>query len=124
MTTVYLMKLRTEPAIFTEREALFLCHSDMARVATVSADGQPHVVPVAFEFDGRYLYFSGRALAKSLKFRHLTRNNKVAIVIDDVVSISPWYARGIEIRGIAELLKEEGLPYVRITPLAKASWGL
>jgi pyridoxamine 5'-phosphate oxidase family protein len=96
----------------------------MARVATVSPDGQPHVVPVAFEFDGRYLYFSGRALAKSLKFRHLARNNKIAIVIDDVVSISPWYVRGMEIRGKAELLTEKGCPYVRITPLAKASWGL
>ena len=103
---------------------MFLCRSDMARVATVSADGQPHVVPVAFEFDGHYLYFSGRELARSLKFRHLVKNNKVAIVVDDVVSISPWYARGIEIRGVAELLTEDGSPYVRITPLAKASWGL
>jgi pyridoxamine 5'-phosphate oxidase family protein len=121
---VCLLKLRAEPALFTEKEALFLCHSQMARVATVSADGQPHVVPVAFEFDGWYLYFSGRALAKSLKFRHLTRNDKVALVIDDVVSISPWYVRGIEIRGTAELLREKGHPYVRITPLTKASWGL
>ena len=122
--TVYPLTLRTEPALFTEKEALFLCHSDMARVATVSPDGQPHVVPVAFEFDGRYLYFSGRALAKSLKFRHLSRNNKIAIVIDDVVSIRPWYVRGMEIRGEAELLTEKGRPYVRITPLVKASWGL
>jgi pyridoxamine 5'-phosphate oxidase family protein len=121
---VYHLKLRSERAFFTEREAVFLCRSDMARVATVSADGQPHVVPVAFEFDGHYLYFSGRELARSLKFRHLVKNNKVAIVVDDVVSISPWYARGIEIRGVAELLKEDGRPYVRITPLAKASWGL
>jgi pyridoxamine 5'-phosphate oxidase family protein len=121
---VYQLKLRAEPAFFSEREALFLCHSDLARVATVSPDGQPHVVPVAFEFDGRYLYLSGRALAKSLKFRHLTRNNQVAIVIDDVVSLSPWYVRGLEIRGIAELLTEQGRPYVRITPMKKASWGL
>jgi pyridoxamine 5'-phosphate oxidase family protein len=118
------LRLQIDPLVFSEREAIFLCHGGLARVATVSPDGQPHVVPVAFEFDGQYLYFSGRSLAGSLKFRHLTRNKKVAIVVDDVVSTKPWRARGIEIRGIAELLVEQGRPYVRITPLATASWGL
>ena len=45
------MKVRSEPCLFTEREAVFLCRGGLARVATVSQDGQPHVVPVAFEFD-------------------------------------------------------------------------
>ena len=118
------MKLQSGLCAFTEREAVFLCHGGLARVATASGDGQPHVVPVAFEFDGRYIYFSGRLLAKSLKFRHLLQNQKVAIVIDDVVSVSPWRARGVEVRGVAELLSVDGRPYVRISPLAKASWGL
>ncbi len=93
-------------------------------MATVSRDGQPHVVPVAFEFDGRYIYFSGRQLARSLKFRHLLLNDKVAIVVDEILSTDPWSARGVEVRGVAELLVADGHPYVKICPLSKASWGL
>ncbi len=118
------MKIRSEPCLFTEREAVFLCRGGLARVATVSRDGQPHVVPVAFEFDGRYIYFSGRQLARSLKFRHLLLNDKVAIVVDEILSTDPWSARGVEVRGVAELLVADGHPYVKICPLSKASWGL
>ena len=59
--------------ILTEREACFLCRGGIARLATVSQDGQPHVVPVAYEFDGQFLYFSGSNLARSLKFRHIPK---------------------------------------------------
>jgi len=118
------MKTRSEPCLFTEREAVFLCRGGLGRVATVSPDGAPHVVPVEFEFDGRYIYFSGRQLVRSLKFRHLLQNDKVAIVVDEIFPTSPRTARGIEVRGVAELLAEEGHPYVRISPLSKASWGL
>ena len=118
------MKARVETPVLTEREADFLCRSGLGRVATVSPDGQPHVVPVVYEFDGQFIYFSGRSLSKSLKFRQLARNPKVALVVDDVVSVSPWRARGVEIRGTAELLVERNRPFVRITPHASASWGL
>jgi pyridoxamine 5'-phosphate oxidase family protein len=111
-------------SVLTEREACFLCRGGLARLATASRDGQPHVVPVAFEFDGEYLYFSGRNLSSSLKFRNITKNPRVAIVVDDVVSVSPWRARGIEIRGPAEILHERGQPYVRVGISSKASWGL
>jgi pyridoxamine 5'-phosphate oxidase family protein len=89
----------------------------------VSSDGQPHVVPVTYEFDGQYLYFGGRKLSNTLKCRHISNNNKVAFVVDDIVSFSPWRARGVEVRGIAEILHERGLAYVRITPTSKVSWG-
>ncbi len=118
------MAVQVEPCALTERESLYLCRGGLGRVATVSPDGQPHVVPVVFEFDGRYVYFSGRALARSLKLRHLLSNPRVAFVVDDLVSVSPWYPRGIEIRGFAEVFSERGVPYVRITPVTKVSWGL
>jgi pyridoxamine 5'-phosphate oxidase family protein len=110
--------------MFTERESCFLCDGGLGRLATVSQDGQPHVVPVAYEFDGHYLYFTGRNLSGTLKYRHILKNQKVAFVVDDIASLSPWRARGMEIRGVAEILIEEGRPYVRITPLSKFSWGL
>jgi pyridoxamine 5'-phosphate oxidase family protein len=118
------MGLQTHEFAFSDREARFLCQGGLGRVATVSPDGQPHVVPVAYEFDGEFLYFSGRNLARSLKYNHISKNQRVAFVVDDVVSFSPWRARGIEIRGVAEILLERGHPYVRITPLSKATWGL
>ena len=114
----------TVPFKLREEEAKFVCQNRLARLATASADGQPHVVPIAYEFDGEYFYFSGRNLLNSLKCRHVARNKRVALVIDDVISASPWRARGVELRGTAEVLKERGQPYVRITPQSKASWGL
>lgn len=109
---------------FTDKEAAFLCHGGIARLATVSRGGQPHVVPVAYEFDGQYIYFSGRKLEKSLKYRNMASEQRVALVVDEIVSFSPWRARGLEIRGVAEVLQERGHSYVRITPARKASWGL
>jgi pyridoxamine 5'-phosphate oxidase family protein len=108
---------------FTEGEVAFLTQSRLARVATASADGQPHVVPVVYEFDGMAFYFTGWNLEKTLKFRNLVENARVALVVDDLVSVSPWRPRGVEVRGVAEACREGGRPYVRVTPLVKRSWG-
>lgn len=119
-----MLKLQSSQFAFSDRESRFLCQGGLGRVATVSSDGQPHVVPVAYEFDGQFLYFSGRNLSRSLKYHHIAASQKVAFVVDDIVSFSPWRARGIEIRGVAEILYENNHPYVRITPLHKVAWGL
>jgi pyridoxamine 5'-phosphate oxidase family protein len=108
---------------FTEDEVAFLTQSRLARVATASSEGQPHVVPVVYEFDGRAFYFTGWNLEKSLKFKNLVENKKVALVVDDVVTVSPWRPRGLEVRGVADLGSEGGRAYVKVTPLVKRSWG-
>ncbi|MDQ4073348.1 MAG: PPOX class F420-dependent oxidoreductase [Thermoproteota archaeon] len=107
---------------FDEREVRFIKENRLGRIATVSSNMQPHVVPVAFEFDGHYFYFGGWNLKNSLKFKNILQNNKVAFVIDDLVSINPWKPRGIEIKGIAEILR--GNDYVKIIPSKKSSWGI
>ncbi len=107
---------------FNEKESTFLKEQRLGRIATVSSSMQPHVVPVAFEFDGKYIYFGGWNLKNSLKFKNILQNNKVSFVVDDLVSVKPWTPRGIEIRGIAEILR--GNDYVKIVPLKKSSWGL
>jgi pyridoxamine 5'-phosphate oxidase family protein len=115
---------RTSPG-FTESEAAFLAEGMLGRVATVSRSGQPHVVPVAYRFDGSSVYFGGWDFQRSLKFRNLTANNRVAFVVDDVVSTRPWKARGVEIRGRAKLESGGGdAPLVKIMPLTVRSWGL
>ncbi len=114
---------RREAVTFSDEEVEFLTQSRLARVATVSSEGQPHVVPVVYEFDGTAFYFTGWNLEKSLKFKNLLQNKKVAIVVDDLVTVSPWRPRGVEVRGLAELGSEGGRPYVKVCPQVKRSWG-
>jgi pyridoxamine 5'-phosphate oxidase family protein len=109
---------------FSEKELKYLKEQRLGRIATVSPDVQPHVVPVAFEFDGSHFYFGGWNLEKSLKFRNIRQNNKVAFVVDDLVSVDPWRVSGVEIKGIAKITKRNGNEYVKITPTRKSSWGL
>ena len=112
-------------AAFSEAQAEYLAENFVGRVATSSASGQPHVVPVGYEFDGSTITFGGWNLANSLKFRNLMANNKVAFVVDDVVSTDPWRVRGVEVRGSAEpVTGENGVTMIRIIPLNIRGWGL
>ena len=110
---------------FSEAEAGYLAENFIGRVATSSAAGQPHVVPVGYSFDGSTINFGGWYLPKSLKFRNLMANDKVAFVVDDVVSTRPWRARGVEVRGRAEPVAcSEGVMMIRIFPLNIRCGGL
>ncbi len=101
-------------SIFTQKEIEYLKFQRLARIAT-AADStqeqgsvQPDVVPVGFDFDGEYLYVGGMNLLKSTKFRNVLKNDKVAIVVDDLKSIDPWDPRGIRIYGIADIITRQG----------------
>jgi pyridoxamine 5'-phosphate oxidase family protein len=114
---------------FNDEELAYLRSQRLARIATVSADGQPDVVPVGYEFDGTHLYVGGLDLAKTRKFRNVqTGSPKVALVIDDLVSAQPWTPRFLRIYGTAELVEREGqfgpAPYLRIAPTISWSWNL
>lgn len=110
--------------MFTDNETEYLMSRNLGRIATVSSDQQPHVVPIIYEFDGRCFYFTGADLEDSLMFRNIQQNNKVALVVDDFENGEAWSARGITVRGIAEVLRKDGYTYVRVSPLTKRSWGL
>ena len=110
---------------FTEAEAQYLADNFLGRLATASLPGQPHVVPVGYRFDGRTIVFGGWELTKSLKFRNLMANRRVAFVVDEVVSVKPWRVRGVEVRGVAEPIQsKEGVTAVSIIPVNIRSWGL
>ena len=118
-------RVKGHATAFNEAEAEFLAENFIGRVATSSLSGQPHVVPVGYEFDGSTVTFGGWNLTQSLKFRNLMANNKVAFVVDDVVSTDPWKVRGVEIRGRVEpVTGEGGVTMIRIIPLNIRSWGL
>jgi pyridoxamine 5'-phosphate oxidase family protein len=117
---------------FTAEEIAYLRSQPLARLATLSADGQPDVVPVAFEFDGESFWVggSGASVLATRKFRNMTAgNHEVAFVVDDLVSFDPFVARGIRVYGRAEEpIEREGLVgpghYVRITPTVSWSWNM
>jgi pyridoxamine 5'-phosphate oxidase family protein len=126
-------------SIFSQKEIEYLKSQRLARIATAASiqeerSVQPDVVPVGFDFDGEYLFVGGMNLLKSTKYRNVQKNNKVAIVVDDLKSIDPWDPRGIRIYGTADLITRQGgymdstehpnPQYIRVTPKKKWSWGI
>jgi pyridoxamine 5'-phosphate oxidase family protein len=69
---------------------------------------QPDVVPVGFDFDGDYFYVGGMNLMKSTKYKNVLKNNKVALVIDDLKSVDPWDPRGTKIYGTTDIITRQG----------------
>jgi pyridoxamine 5'-phosphate oxidase family protein len=118
-------RINEQAPTFSDAEATYLAENFIGRVATASPSGQPHVVPVGYRFDGSTITFGGWNLARSLKYRNLMSNDKVAFVVDDIVSTKPWKVRGIEVRGKAEPAQSrDGVSMIRIIPLNIRSWGL
>jgi pyridoxamine 5'-phosphate oxidase family protein len=122
-------------SVFTDEEREYLVSGvPLGRLATVGPDGMPHVVPTGFRFNQRHdtIDVGGHDFATRKKYRDVLRSPKVAFVIDDIVSVSPWRVRGIEIRGEAEVLDTGGTEVgrgfapemFRITPKRIVSWGL
>lgn len=126
---------------FTRMEEHFLRSNEVGRLATVSIDGTPHVVPVSYLFKSRSFLIS--VDYNTRKLRNLRANPRSAFVVD---TLSP--NRGILIEGEAKLIekgeefrhvysqfhrafswvranpwKEGEAPFVKIMPARKASWG-
>jgi pyridoxamine 5'-phosphate oxidase family protein len=115
--------------MFTEKEVAYLQQQPLARVATVSASGQPDVAPVGYDFDGEYFYISGRNLAATYKYKNVQVNGQVALVVDDLASVQPWRPRGIKIHGRADIVEREtgyvgAGAYIQVRPERKWSWGI
>jgi pyridoxamine 5'-phosphate oxidase family protein len=95
---------------FTPAEIAYLQSQHLGRLATVGPDGQPHVVPVGFRYNPELdtIDIGGHDFAKRKKYRDVQRNPRVAFVVDDLASVSPWRPRMLEIRGTAEVLGSGG----------------
>ena len=118
--------------MFSDAEVEYMKTQRLCRFATVSADGQPDVVPVAFEFDGKHFYVGSH----SQDIFHHTRKYKnvrdgrtsVALTIDDIKSVDPWRPRSIRVYGTAEVTEHKGIfgpgKYLRITPKVSWSFGM
>lgn len=67
---------------FTPESRAFLMEkAHTAKVATVRADGRPHVAPVWFEMDGDTIIFTTGET--SVKARNIRRDGRVSLCVDD-----------------------------------------
>lgn len=122
---------------FTEQEIAYLRERRLGRLATVGADGMPHLTAIGF-----YAYNpaldtidigGGRGYtAASKKYRDAKATGKAAFIVDDVRTERGWQPRGIEIRGRAEVqeaggeaIRPGGDPaFIRLHPTRIVSWGI
>ena len=117
---------------FTETEIEYLSGQRLGRLATVDAEGRPHVVPVAYRYNEELdaVDIGGRNFAGSKKFRDVGKTGRAAFVVDDM--LPPWRPRGVEVRGEAEVRSEGGKEImesfaeeiIRIHPRRVVSWGV
>ena len=113
-------------SVFIEAELCYLTGGrQLGRLATVGADGTPHVVPVAWIYNAARdsIDVGGSELERTKKFRDVARSGRAAIVVDDLASTDPWRPRGIEVRGRAGALTLP-TPLIRIHPERIVTWGL
>lgn len=124
--------MRNALIMFNEAEIDYLKSQPVVRIATATTKGTPNVATVGFEFDGEYFYVGSveqEILHKSPRYRNVKSGNKrVALTIDDVVSLDPWKVRGIRINGVADIVVRMGElgegDYIRVKPDVSWSWGL
>ena len=119
-------------SVFTDKELDYLAGQRLGRIATVGADGQPHVVPTSFRYnpDHDAIEVGGLRMSQTKKVRDVRRAGRATIVVDDV--LPPWSPRMLEIRGTAEVLSSGGKALsdnfedtiVRITPVRIIGFGI
>ncbi|WDO05439.1 PPOX class F420-dependent oxidoreductase [Streptomyces murinus] len=117
---------------FSAAELSYLRSQRLGRMATVDPHGQPQANPVGYRLqDDGTILVGGYAMGTTKKWRNLRENPRIALVVDDIVSVEPWRVRGVDIRGEAELLvgphelgPQLSEEVIRIHPERVFSWGL
>ncbi|HUB20965.1 MAG TPA: PPOX class F420-dependent oxidoreductase [Streptosporangiaceae bacterium] len=119
-------------SVFTDNELDYLAGQRLGRIATVGADGQPHVVPTSFRYNAAHdtIDVGGMRMSQTKKLRDVQRTGRASIVIDDV--LPPWQPRMIEIRGTAAVVPTGGKAFgegfedtiVRIQPARIIAFGI
>lgn len=120
-------------ATLTAAQIEYLRSQKLGRLATIRPDGSPQNNPVGFRVDEvlGVIDIGGHNMGASQKFRNLAGNDRVAFVVDDVVSVTPWKVRCLEIRGTAVALRDVD-PYapgmsrelIRLTPERIIAFGI
>jgi pyridoxamine 5'-phosphate oxidase family protein len=117
---------------FTDSEVAYLQSQPLARLSTLNHEGRPDMVPVAFEFDGSSFWVggSGASVLETRRMRNIRSDrDRVALVIDDLVSFDPFIVRGVRIYGVAATPVERiGMVgpgvFTEIMPTIPWSWNM
>jgi pyridoxamine 5'-phosphate oxidase family protein len=112
----------------------YLASQRLGRLATAGADHKPHVVPTSFRYNPELgtVDMGGLHVADTKKYRDVQANGWAALVVDDLVSVDPWRARFLEIRGRAEAVPSGGASlgpgfgeaFIRLHPEKVSSFGI
>ena len=100
-------------ATLTEAEAAFVRTQRVARLATADADGNPHVIPVCYAFDGTRFYIpldekpKRVAASKLRRVRNIVTRHEASLLIDRYDDVD-WSRLGyVLVHGRAELMGPE-----------------
>lgn len=127
------MAEQTAPAL-TAAQIEYMASQMLGRLATAGTDHRPHVVPTSYRYNAELgtIDVGGHRMANTKKYRDVQATGSAAIVVDDLVSVDPWTARFLEIRGRAEALPAGGAhlgpgfgeAFIRIHPQKINSYGI
>lgn len=121
---------------FTAIESTYLTGQRLGRLATVSPQGKPQIVPVSFQLNADGTIDIGGPNPDARRYHNVRANPNVSFVVDDMTpddpaEVKPGWGRGVEIRGVAEILTVEVPPVapewfaeeiIRIHPRRVHSW--
>jgi len=101
---------------FSKYDKSFLVSSKVARLATYSPEGYPHVVPLWFLYLNNRIYMATDRNSK--KVRNIGKNSSVTVLVDAYVEEekfgeSSWDIKGLMIHGTAKII-ERGKKYNKI----------
>lgn len=86
----------------TRKAAKLIAHERVCRVATTSAEGQTHLVPVVHVLHGDKIYFGSGDDGR--KVENLRENPRIAVTID--LYSEDWsQLRGVMVQGTARLIE-------------------
>ncbi|MFJ6655557.1 pyridoxamine 5'-phosphate oxidase family protein [Streptomyces sp. NPDC091377] len=100
----------------------FLTEERTCRVATVAADGTPHITPLWFVWDGTALWLY--SLTRSKRWAELRRDGRIAVMVD--AGHGYGELRGAELTGTVEFVGEAprtGEPHPELAPVEETFAG-
>ncbi len=104
----------------------FIADHRVARLATISAKRQPHIVPVVYAYDGDHIYIVLDEKPKRVsplnlqRVRNIAFNSRVSLIIDDYDE--DWKKLAwVRVDGIAKILSH-GVTGVRAIELLRAKY--
>lgn len=128
--------------MFDQKEVRFLKANEVCRLATVSKDGTPHVVPICYIFYEGVFYMVTDYGTK--KYKNIKNNDNVCLVVDVykpnravmIKGKAEILERGEEFRRVSQMFFKKFLwarrdpwdegeaPIIKVKPKDKVSWGI